>query len=90
MDISVSKLLNKMDAELIEAKKAETNAKIREHVYAIKAICELILEESSTVKNVQVKPPTIPAPTVMQPIDVPKQKRLKEDDGANGDSLFDF
>ena len=47
MDISVSRLLDKIGDELNEAKGSESNAKLREHAYAMKAICELILEESS-------------------------------------------
>jgi hypothetical protein len=88
MNISVQKLLNKIEAELIEAKKTQSDAKVREHVYAVKALCELILEEQTTTKNNTLT--AMPTSTVVQPVDIPKQSRLKEDDGANGDSLFDF
>ena len=103
MDISVSRLLDKMGDELSEAKKMSSEAKIRERAYAIKAICELILEESSASRStnestsqeqVMVSPPpvmeSLQVPQVVQVPQVPLQNRLKTEDGANGESLFDF
>lgn len=91
MDISVNKLLEKIEAELMEAKKVDSEAKIRERTYAIKAICELILAESSPTKMVEVNKelatPTVFTPSVQQP----PQKRLQiDEDQANGESIFDF
>ena len=51
MNISVEKLLHKIEEELKEAKGTNSNAKIRERVHAIKTMCELILEESTTVTS---------------------------------------
>jgi hypothetical protein len=104
MDISVNKLLDKIGDELTEARKMNSEAKIRERAYAIKAICELILEDSShsrsTMESVSQKQVMVSAQPVMEPIQVvpqvqqvpqiPLQNRLKTEDGANGDSLFDF
>ncbi|MCQ6274562.1 YwdI family protein [Bacillus sp. V3B] len=95
MNISVNKLFDKMEEELREAKKMSSDAKIRERTYAIKAICELILEESSFTTNKEISKvvsPT-PPPAFVQPIKVvetPQQNRIKTEDGANGESLFDF
>ena len=103
MDISVSRLLDKIGDELNEAKKVSSEAKIRERAYAMKAICELILEESShsrstnestSQEQVMVSPPPVreplQVPQVVQVPQVPLQNRLKTEDGANGESLFDF
>jgi hypothetical protein len=97
MDISVSRLLDKIGDELNEAKKVGSDAKIREHAYAMKAICELILEESShsrsTNESTSQEQVIVSPPPVREPIQVPQaplQNRLKTEDGANGESLFDF
>ena len=103
MDISVSRLLDKIGDELNEAKKVSSEAKIRERAYAMKAICELILEESThsrstnewiSQEQVIVSPPPVreplQVPQVVQVPQAPLQNRLKTEDGANGESLFDF
>jgi hypothetical protein len=93
MDISVNKLLNKISEEVTEAKKASSEAKIRERARAIKAICELILEEPtkaepiSVSSNIQVLTPT---PPITPSFQVSQEKKMEMDDEANGDSLFDF
>ena len=51
MNISVEKLLHKIEEELKGAKGTNSNAKIRQRVHAIKTMCELILEESTTVTS---------------------------------------
>jgi Family of unknown function (DUF5327) len=96
MNISVNRLLDKIGDELTEAKKVDSEAKIRERVYAIKAICELILEESSVTRRTETisrSNQVVPPMPLMEPIQVPQvpqQNRLKTDDGANGESLLDF
>jgi hypothetical protein len=104
MNISVNRLLNKIGAELTEAKKAGSEAKIRERAQAIKAICELILDEStvsSTSTSLNVPNQSIQSTQshrvevvqMGQPVGVgtmlPQQKPLPIDE-ANGESLFDF
>jgi hypothetical protein len=97
MDISVSRLLDKIGDELNEAKKVSSEAKIRERAYAMKAICELILEEPthsrSTNEWTSKEQVIVSPPPVREPIQVPQaplKNRLKTEDGANGESLFDF
>lgn len=99
MNISINKLLDKIGKELQEAKQAGSDAKIREHAYAMKALCELILEEPSHA-GTEISRQAVPAPTVSfnqqpvsyqpQPVSFQPQKKLEVEDGANGDSLFDF
>jgi Family of unknown function (DUF5327) len=98
MNISVSRLLDKMGDELSEAKKMSSEAKIRERAYAIKAICELILDETSVSRSTNEptaqKQVMVSTPSLMESIKVqqvsPQQNRLKMEDGVNGESLFDF
>lgn len=95
MNISVEKLLDKIGAELEEAKRASSAAKIRERAQAIKTLCELILDEASTTEkktdSVKVSQPVqqlvVPqsAPQMM-----PAKERMVMDDDANGESIFDF
>ena len=101
MNISVEKLLHKIEEELKEAKDTNSNAKIRERVHAIKTMCELILEESTTVTNST----TTTSATVNnasnlvisnpaysgQVASIPnQQERLIIDEESNGESIFDF
>nr|WP_295974812.1 YwdI family protein [uncultured Bacillus sp.] len=96
MDISVNKLLDKISAELAEAKRAGSTAKIRERAQVIRALCELILDESSTekkaesanaVQSIRQIQPIISHPTTQM---MPQQERKVMDDEANGESIFDF
>jgi len=100
MNISINKLLDRIGKELQEARHAGSDTKIREHAYAMKALCELILEEPSHA-DVETSKPSITPPAVTfqqqsisfqpQPVTFqPPQKKLEVEDGANGDSIFDF
>jgi len=100
MNISVQKLLAKIEDQLKEAKTSgSSEATIRERVYAIKSLCELVLEQESTNRIsepyskplyqpaiTQPSPVQVQQPQPMQPMQTPK---LNTDEG-NGDSLFDF
>ena len=80
MAITTEMLLEKMEQEL--AKPAE---QLREHIYAVKALCEVLLESG---KAVQPEEPLPASPSV--PKTVLKPEPLKMEGGANGDSIFDF
>ncbi|WP_353050253.1 YwdI family protein [Bacillus sp. ISL-47] len=90
LNISVQKLLGKMEKELLEAKNSSSEARIRERVQAIKSLCEIVLEESDTgstsvaasVSHTYSAPAAQPANLL--------PKKMKMNDEANGDSLFDF
>ncbi|HJV17148.1 MAG TPA: YwdI family protein [Bacillales bacterium] len=91
MKISVQRLLAKIDEELKLAKSNVDEKSLRENVYSIKILCELILDEkqlentSETIKSsVAVQQPYATSFSVMN-----QPKKLNDDD-ANGDSLFDF
>lgn len=90
LNISVQQLLRKIEEELHEAKGNTNEARIRERIYSIKSLCELILDEQvvpAAAKSTLV--PQQPAQQV-QPVSIQQPKRLEMEDEANGDSLFDF
>ena len=101
MNISVEKLLHKIEEELKEAKDTNSDAKIRERVHAIKTMCELILEESTAVtssttttsamannaSNLIVSNPAYRGQVASMPN---QQERLIIDEESNGESIFDF
>lgn len=102
MNISVQKLLAKMEDELQQAKSSQKEESLREKIYSIKILCELILEEQQAKREnaaVNIQPAreqqvhsqhVYQSPFIQQQAPVPQPKKLKLDDGANGDSLFDF
>lgn len=88
MNISLQRLLGKIEEELNKAKQTDNEARIRERIHAVKALCELILEEQTDKQQTLKMAPSItPAPsvTVSQ-----SSQRVNADKQANGDSLFDF
>jgi hypothetical protein len=91
MNISVEQLLAKIEEELKLAKSCIKEENLREKVYSIKILCELLLDEKQT-NSVTAFHPTkgINQQTVSQPISVNQQKKLEMEDEANGDSLLDF
>ncbi|WP_018661291.1 YwdI family protein [Heyndrickxia acidiproducens] len=90
MAITMGMVLDKIEEELMKAKQSGSEPQKREHVYAIKALCEILLETNETKQ-----PDTKPAGQIAVPQAIPsvpeiKSRPLKMDDGANGDSIFDF
>jgi len=73
LDVSVTTILAKM-AELVQKAQMGDMRQMREHIAAVRVLCDLILEEKMATHEVQEKLP----------------KRLDIDDDANGTSLLDF
>ncbi|WLR55249.1 YwdI family protein [Mesobacillus subterraneus] len=103
MNISLQKLLLKMEEELKWAKSADSEAVKRERIHSIKTLCELVLDESSdggsTAPVKQAAQPFVPSqqlnPQQQMQVSqsspmVPQPKKLEMEDDSNGDSLFDF
>jgi len=87
MSISYKTLLEKMEIEIRKARGANGEHELKGHLYAVKALAELALEGEvsgnfTTQKNTVLEN--------VQTISNPSQEPVKMDDGANGDSLFDF
>jgi hypothetical protein len=93
MQIPVGNLLGKIEKELQEAKSSSSQDRIRERVYSIKALCELLLEGEGTGSE-PVRPAasyipqpvqeSVPLASIQQP------KKMNMENEANGDSIFDF
>ncbi|WP_226642778.1 YwdI family protein [Mesobacillus subterraneus] len=105
MNITMQKLLLKMEEELRRAKAAESEAMQRERIHSIKTLCELVLDEppansrgvAAPAKQAvqQYVPPQPIIPQQQMPVNqqssmIPQPKKLEMEDNANGDSLFDF
>ncbi|MFX3625037.1 MAG: YwdI family protein [Ectobacillus sp.] len=85
MQVSIDAILNKMAKELALAQQTKQDIqKIREHVMAIRTLCDLVLEEQKEARPAQ---PQF-APQAIAPASI-KLPYFEEDD-ANGDSLLDF
>lgn len=96
MNVSYRALLEKMEHELRRAKEVQDGSQLHKHMYAIKALAEVILEEGKTAgASRQASPivkPYISAstPVASEPLTITSPEPIKTEDGANGDSLFDF
>ena len=90
-------IISVIEKHLGQAKAATTNGEMREQLVAIKALCDVLLmndEDQSTYTQVQATQ-LIPSQAIGSLNKVPSQavstaSKLHEDDGANGDSIFDF
>lgn len=77
--IPLSRIVVEIEKHVSKAKLRDDESSIRESLIAIRALCDVALEESSKMYlHAQSLEP--------QPI---QTERIKEED-ANGDSLFDF
>ena len=102
MNIPVQTLLMKIEEELKLAKNSTKQESLREKVYSIKILCELILDEKSAAKTEVLlnqpapvtrqqvfQQPLMNQQVFQQPASMPQAKKLEMEE-ANGDSLFDF
>lgn len=101
MNIPVQKLLAKIDEELKQAKTSPKEESLREKVYSIKILCELILDQNQAKSEFQSNKaetfqyqPASNQPVFQQPIidqqTVIQPRKIDLGEEANGDSLFDF
>jgi hypothetical protein len=91
MNISMDTILNKLAKELSLTEQQKHNPqKVREHLVAIRTLCDLILDEEreAEVRSVPLPEPKFTAPVQAPPFS-PEPVYLQEDD-ANGSSLLDF
>jgi hypothetical protein len=99
VNIPIDKLLTKIEAELKLAKGSRKEEGLREKVYSIKILCELILDERHAKSGVPLNQESTIQPTMaqpafqqvfQQPTTLQQPKKIEMEDGANGDSLLDF
>ena len=99
--IQNEQILSAIEKHLVNAKTAKTNSEMREQLVAMKALCDVLLlnEVGTSSKNDVQHVPNVQHVQTIQPIQpiqsMPSQpvsptNKLQEDDGANGDSIFDF
>ncbi len=85
LDISSRKMLDKIEELASKAKQANSEDKVQGYVIAIKALCEVMVDEKAG--SVGISKPTPLSQSVM-PV-TPNVEPVKMDE-ANGESLFDF
>ncbi|MBY0221191.1 YwdI family protein [Mammaliicoccus sciuri] len=89
--ISSDQLLKEMEQQVRLAKHAANEQTRREAVYAVRALCNVLLSDNASAINT----PSIPvasfdsAPSTTKMISTLQEQPLREED-ANGESLFDF
>lgn len=93
--ISVQTLLQQIEKHTLLAKSTDNDQQIREQLIAIRTICELALAEHSS--NISVTKHHIQQQNSSQTVQLNSTTQgsllsspLKEEDGANGNSIFDF
>ncbi|EJR58644.1 hypothetical protein IIO_04232 [Bacillus cereus VD115] len=98
MQISSDKILNKMANEIAKAKSSE-GQKSKDHLLVVRALCDLLLDEqveSATYREPQIQSQVIGSQpiTTVQPVQpvipVSGEPVYIKEEGANGNSLFDF
>ncbi|WP_258535551.1 YwdI family protein [Bacillus sp. 03113] len=91
MNISIQKLLLKIEEQVAEAKNSHSENVIRERVHTIKSLCELILEDQAVLIEKASEWTTssaVPNPAATSQMLQPKKIEIEK--GVNGDSLLDF
>jgi len=93
--ISFQTLLHEIEKHTNLAKSVDNEQQMRDQFIAIRTICDLALAEQSS--NTSVTKANYSEQIINQPLQLnsttpslSSTQPLKEDDGANGQSLFDF
>ncbi len=87
MAIGQERVITEIEKHARQARSGDS-AKMRESVAAIRALCDLLLE-SDEQQPASPAPRAVPLAASPSPQPVLSEKKLEED-GANGDSLFEF
>ncbi|GKW45475.1 YwdI family protein [Planococcus sp. NCCP-2050] len=85
MAIEAVRILTEIEKHTAQARNAEP-ARVRESVAAIRALCDLLLNDEPLPESSRPKAMPLASPQVQT---VSSINKLKEED-ANGDSLFEF
>lgn len=85
--ITYETIIKQIEKLTAEATHATTEQLAREKLTAIRALCDVVLDETKLPATNLVST-TVSSPVYTQPVAIPSQKLEEED--ANGDSLFDF
>ncbi|MEG0439092.1 YwdI family protein [Solibacillus cecembensis] len=91
--ISYETIVQQIEKHAIQAKQTRDEQQIREQLSAIRALCNVVLDEGKPVAKPSVAAPHVhniqtTSMMISQPL-VTSSQKLEEED-ANGESLFDF
>ncbi|GLC87988.1 YwdI family protein [Lysinibacillus piscis] len=84
--ISYQAIMQQLEKQLVSVKHTSNEQQIREAFIAIRALCDVVLDGQG---ETQPKSQHIPQMLVSEPVTFNTVK-VTEEDGANGDSIFDF
>lgn len=95
MNINISHLsvLSKIEEEIRQARLAEKSGTMKQHIYTVRTLCEMLLDEPDTLgAGVALSKSQPIQPAISQPKQIAPSEgeKLQTEDGANGDSIFDF
>jgi len=87
--ISYEAVMQQLEKQLASANNATNEQQIREALTAIRALCDVVLDLPTN--NATIQPKHVPQMLVTEhkPSTLNTAK-IQHDDGANGDSIFDF
>lgn len=91
--ISYETIVKQIEKHAIQAKQMREEQQIREQLAAIRALCDVVLEDGQPVAKSSVAVPSVhniqtTSMMISQPL-VSSSQKIEEED-ANGESLFDF
>ncbi|MFE3574236.1 YwdI family protein [Lysinibacillus sp. NPDC059133] len=82
-------VIQQLEKQLSGVKNAGNEQQIREALTAIRALCDVVLDASDGISKAQSK--HLPQMLVSEPKQTSLYTaKIEEEDGANGDSIFDF
>ncbi|WP_226036246.1 DUF5327 family protein [Aquibacillus saliphilus] len=91
MAISSQAVLSKMIKELQVATTVKDQEAVREHVHAVRLLCDLLLDDPETVEiDQEQEMKKMIGATDQQPIKDKKSTPSLDHDEGNGKSIFDF
>ena len=87
--ISYQTILQQLEKQLEAAKKTTNAQHMRESLTAVRALCDVVLAQSA--ETVKIQPTAIPEMVTQMPTQqTVYTAKMDKEDGANGESLFDF
>jgi len=89
LQISHYQLLKKIEEETKKARQEENSDALYQHLYTIKTLCEVVLDSQLNPAAFLEENSTPVSPVEGRALPLQGNK-LETDDGANGDSIFDF
>lgn len=89
--VPIERITEEMERRLHEAKTARDEGQRREAFAAIRSLAEVALGGRPQSRMPEVKPMPLSGPQPLPGVQpVPQAAPKREEDGANGDSIFDF